>query len=69
MAYFVAFILPIAPSARTVKDGLHMLVYSIEVTPSPAFVLEPGMTYGLPDLQQEELEKIGTWTLQCVSTD
>jgi len=69
MVYFSAFILPTVPSALTVKDRPHMLVYSIGVTPSPTFSPEPGMTFGLPDLHQEELEKIGTWTLPCVSVE
>lgn len=67
MVYFSAFTLPTVPSALTTKDGLHMLAYSIEVTPSPAFILGPGMTFGLPDLREEELENIGIWTLPCVS--
>ena len=69
MANFSAFISATMSSALTMKDGLRMLVYSIEVTPSPAFILGPGMTFGLPDLQEEELENIGISTLPCVSID
>lgn len=69
MVYFSAFTLPTVPSALTTKDGLRMLAYSIEVTPSPAFILGPGKQFGLPDLREEELENIGIWTLPCVSID
>ena len=69
MANFSAFISATVPSALTMKDGLQMLIYSTEVTQSPAFILGPGMTFGLPDLQEEELENIGIWTLPCVSID
>ena len=62
MANFSAFISANMPSALTMKDGLRMLVYSKEVTSSPAFILGPGMTFGLPDLQEEELENKGIWT-------
>ena len=69
MVYFLAFILPTKPSALTKNDDLPMLIYSIEVTPSLAFILGPGMTFGLPDLQEEELEKKGILTLPWVSID
>lgn len=69
MVYSLVFILHTVPSALTVKDGLHVLVYLIEVLLSLALIPEPGMTLKLLELHQEELEKKGIWKSQCVSID